>query len=330
MRRRCLAMSLLLVTATAALAAAVKTPSRPVNTYSIVARDPATGELGVAVQSHWFSVGSVVTWAEAGVGAVATQSFVEVSYGPLGLELMRAGKTASEALAALLAVDPNAAVRQVAMVDNEGNVAVHTGANCIAAAGHHQGEQYSTQANLMGKDTVWDAMARAYEQTGGDLAARLMAALEAGEGEGGDIRGRQSAAILIVPGSSQGAPWREKIVELRVEDHQHPVEELKRLLHIHRAYEHMNRGDERMAENDVEGALGEYATAAEMYPENPEILYWQAVTMVGAGRLEEALPIFREVFTQERRWRDLTPRLPASGLLPEDPEVLERILAVAN
>ncbi len=323
-------LALLIVLPPPATPAAAEFLSRPVNTYSIVARDPATGDLGVAVQSHWFSVGSVVTWAEAGVGAVATQSFVEVSYGPLGLELMRAGKSAPEALKALLAVDPSAAVRQVAMVDSRGNVAVHTGGDCIAAAGHHQGEQYSTQANLMEKDTVWDAMARAYEAAAGDLAERLVAALEAGEEEGGDIRGRQSAAILVVPGTGRGAPWREKLVELRVEDHPRPVEELKRLLRIHRAYEHMNRGDERMAEEDVEGALKEYAKAAGMYPENLEILYWQAVTLVGAGRLEEALPIFRQVFTQERRWWNLTPRLPASGLLPDDPQLLQRILATVD
>ncbi|MDH3745921.1 MAG: DUF1028 domain-containing protein, partial [Acidobacteriota bacterium] len=235
---------------------------RPVNTYSIVARDPATGELGVAVQSHWFSVGSVVTWAEAGVGAVATQSFVEVSYGPLGLELMKAGKTASEALEALLAVDSNRAVRQVAMVDRHGNVAVHTGESCISEAGHSLGEQFSTQANLMARDTVWGAMAEAYKNAEGDLAARLMAALEAGEAEGGDIRGKQSAAILIVPGESQGAPWRERKVDLRVEDYPQPLEELGRLLRIQRAYQHMNHGDELMANQDLEGAVEAYGTAA--------------------------------------------------------------------
>jgi uncharacterized Ntn-hydrolase superfamily protein len=301
--------------------------SRPVHTYSIVAQDPETGELGVAVQSHWFSVGAIVTWAEAGVGAIATQSFVEVSYGPLGLELMRAGKTAPEALTALLAADANADVRQVAMVDRHGNVAVHTGVKCIAEAGHHQGNRYSSQANLMEKDTVWDAMAAAYESADGDLADRLMAALEAAEAEGGDIRGRQSAAILIVSGTSDGSPWREKIVDLRVEDHPQPLAELKRLLAIQRAYRHMDHGDELFAGGDVEGALGEYATAADMYPEKVEIQFWQAVTMVGAGRLEEALPLFREVFAQEPRWHRLTPRLPASGLLPDDPETLRRILA---
>ena len=179
---------------------------RPVHTFSIVARDSVTGEMGVAVQSHWFSVGSVVTWAEAGVGAVATQSFVEVSYGPLGLELMKAGKTAQEALIALLSVDKNENVRQVAMVDKHGNVAVHTGEKCIIEAGHHLGAQYSTQANMMERNTVWGAMAKAYETTSGDLIDKFMAALEAAQQEKGDIRGMQSAAILIVPGNSHGSP----------------------------------------------------------------------------------------------------------------------------
>lgn len=296
------------------------------HTYSIVARDPRTGEMGVAVQSHWFSVGSVVSFAEAGVGAVATQSFVEISYGPLGLELMRAGKTAPEALTALLATDEHADVRQVAMVDRHGNVAAHTGARCIVAAGHHEGDQFSVQANLMEKDTVWGAMAEAYESAKGDLTHRMLAALRAAQEEGGDIRGMQSAAILVVPGTSEGAPWRERTVDLRVEDHLQPLDELDRLVRVHRAYEHMNRGDERMAEKEVQQALSEYARAAELQPDNVEIRYWQAVTMAGSDLLDEALPIFAEVFVADPKWRDLTTRLPASGLLPDDPDLIQRIL----
>jgi len=301
-------------------------PRRPVHTYSIVARDAETGDLGVAVQSHWFSVGSGVSWAEAGVGAVATQSFTEVSYGPLGLELMRAGKTAAQALAALLSVDENADVRQVAMVDRHGNVAVHTGEKCIAAAGHFEGDGFTVQANLMASDSVWGAMAEAFEGAEGDLAERMMAALEAAQAEGGDIRGSQSAAILVVPGVSEGSPWRERTVDLRVEDDPLPLEELRRLLGVHRAYEHMNSGDGYFAEGDIDGALREYAIAADMVPENVEVRYWQAVTMIGAGRVAEALPILRRVFEQEPRWRELTPRLPASGLLPEDADLMRRIL----
>ncbi len=311
----------------AGVAATPDVPLRPVHTYSIVARDPETGEMGVAVQSHWFSVGSIVSWAEAGVGAVATQSFVEPSYGPLGLALMRAGKTAPEALKALLAADAHGNVRQVAMVDRHGNVAVHTGGSCIAAAGHQTGKGYSVQANMMEKDTVWGAMAKAYESTDGDLAERLMAAMEAAQAEGGDIRGRQSAAILVVPGKSEGAPWAERVVDLRIDDHAEPLVEMRRLLKVHRAYAHMNEGDAHMTEENVEAAMTSYAAAAEMYPEMVEIRYWQAITMASAGKVRESLPIFREVFAAEPRWHTLTPRLVKAGLLPDDPELLKTILS---
>jgi uncharacterized Ntn-hydrolase superfamily protein len=302
---------------------------RPVHTYSIVARDSVTGEFGVAVQSHWFSVGSVVSWAEAGVGAVATQSLAEVSYGPLGLDLMRAGKTAPQALDALLAADPQRDVRQVAMVDAHGNIAVHTGSKCIAQAGHHRGAQYSVQANLMDKNTVWDAMARAFETSKGDLAERLLSALEAAQGEGGDIRGKQSAAILIVPAKSTGRPWADREVDLRVEDAAEPVKEIRRLVEVHRAYEQMNVGDERLAKNDVAGAMEAYGTAAKLLPDNPEVKYWAAITMVTAGKEKEALAYFKDVFAKNPKWVEVTRRLPASGLLPDDPELMKTILSVA-
>ncbi len=303
-----------------------QSPIRPVHTYSIVARDSITGELGVAVQSHWFQVGNSVTWAEAGVGAVATQSFIEMSYGPLGLELMRAGKTAPQALKALLEIDPQRDVRQVAMVDAHGNVAVHTGKNCISQAGHIKGEQFSVQANIMEKSTVWGAMARAYRETKGDLLSRLMAALDAAQQEGGDIRGMQSAAVLIVPGTTQGSPWKEKVVDLRVDDSPHPLKELHRLVTIHRAYAHMNRGDEFLSANKVDKALQEYSAAYKIYPENEEILYWTAATMAGAGRVKQALPLFKQVFLKNPKWKEVTRRLPASGLLPDDPDLLRVIL----
>ena len=306
--------------------AAAPKPSRPVHTYSIVARDPATGQLGVAVQSHWYSVGTIVSWAEAGVGAVATQSFAEISYGPLGLELMRAGKTAQEALTALLAIDPTPDVRQVAMVDAQGRVATHTGKKCIAEAGDIIGDQFSCQANLMQHNTVWQAMHDAYQSAGGDLAERLLIALEAAEKEGGDIRGRQSAAILIVSGNPTGVPWKDRVIDLRVEDHAAPLVELRRLVTLHRAYEHMNRGDELMAENNVAAALTEYAAAQQLAPDNLEMTYWTAVTLIGAGKIDDALPLFRRVFRADERWRTLTPRLPASGLLPDDPDMMRQIL----
>ncbi len=299
---------------------------RPVHTYSIVARDSVTGAVGVAVQSHWFSVGSLVTWGEAGVGAVATQSFVDPAYGKLGLDLMRSGKTAQQALDALLASDPNRDVRQVAFVDIRGNVAVHTGKKCIAAAGHATGAQYSVQANLMLNETVWPAMARAFESSSGDLTERMLAALDAAEAAGGDIRGKQSAAILIVNAASTGRPWADKVIDLRVEDHPEPLKELRRLVSVHRAYEHMNAGDLALEHQDIDGALREYSAAKAMFPENLEMKFWHAVALVNSGKIEASLPIFKEVCMKDRNWLTLIPRLPASGTLTADDALVRRIL----
>jgi uncharacterized Ntn-hydrolase superfamily protein len=301
---------------------------RPVHTYSIVARDPDSGELGVAVQSHWFSVGPLVPWAEPGVGAVATQSFVDPSYGPLGLELMRAGKTAHRALTALVEADAHPEVRQVAMVDAAGNVAVHTGTGAIEAAGHETGPGYSVQANLMLSETVPAAMASAYETADGDLTERLLAALEAAQAEGGDIRGKQSAAILVVSGTAAANPWEGRIVDLRVEDHPEPVAELRRLVHLSRAYAYMNAGDEALTEGDVEGALEAYSTARSMVPDeatNGEMAFWHGVTLASLGRVDEALPLFRSAFAQDQHWRTLVTRLVDAGQFPADTAVVRRV-----
>jgi uncharacterized Ntn-hydrolase superfamily protein len=281
--------------------------------------------MGVAVQSHWFSVGTAVPFAEAGVGAVATQSLVDVSYGPLALELLRAGKTASDALAGLLAADPNAAVRQVAVVDAQGNVAAHTGDRCIPEAGHHTGAGYSVQANLMERDTVWGAMARAYEGATGDLAERLLVALEAAQAEKGDIRGRQSAALLVVAPASSGRPWADRRVDLRVEDHAEPLAELRRLLTLHRAYQHMNAGDLAMEHGDTEAARREYGEAESLNPGNPEMGFWHAVALANAGQVEASLPVFRRVFAADRNWAVLVPRLVPGGFLTVSEADLKRI-----
>ncbi len=302
---------------------------RPVATYSIVARDPETGEMGVAVQSHWFSVGPIVPWAEAGVGAVATQSLVDPSYGPLGLELMRTGRSATAALKSLLAGDEGRAVRQVAMIDASGRVATHTGDRCIAAAGHVTDEdnQFSVQANLMLGEDVWPAMAKAYREATGDLADRMLAALEAAQNVGGDIRGKQSAAIVIVAAESTGKPWVDRKFDLRIEDHPHPVQELKRLVQLQRAYLHMNAGDLAMEEADFEKASGEYGAAEKIAPHIVEIPFWHAITLAGSGEVEKSLPIFKRVFAREPIWAELVPRLVDSELLPNDPELIEKILS---
>jgi uncharacterized Ntn-hydrolase superfamily protein len=320
------ALSCLLALLPAAASADPALPSRPVHTYSVVARDPATGQLGVAVQSHWFSVGAIVPWAESGVGAVATQSFVDPSYGKLGLDLMRAGRGAPDALAGLLAADEGREVRQVAMIDAQGRVAAHTGKKCIAEAGHRVGKGYSVQANLMLSDKVWPAMAKAFEEAKGDLAERMLAALDAAQAAGGDIRGQQSAAILVVAAKPSGKPWEDRIFDLRVEDHPRPLAELRRLLTMARAYNHMNAGDLAVEKKDVEGALREYSAAEKLVPDSAEMVYWHAVSLVGVGRLEEALPLFARAFSLDPGWRTLTPRLPAAGLLPADPAAMKRIL----
>ena len=301
---------------------------RPVHTYSIVALDPETGQLGVAVQSHWFSVGSLVPWAKAGVGAVATQSFVKVEYGPDGLKLMGQGFTANQALEKLVSADEGKAVRQVAMIDIHGNVAAYTGSRCIFAAGDQQGKNYSVQANLMEHETVWPAMAEAFENSSGDLADRMMAALMAAEAKGGDIRGKQSAAMLIVTGEPTGIPWKDKILDLRIDDHPEPLLELQRLIRVHRAYQHANKGDLYVEHKEIEKALIEYKKAAEYYPENPELPYWSAVALADIGRINEALPIYRDVFSREPRLRALVPRLVKSSLLPDDKNLIDQIISI--
>jgi uncharacterized Ntn-hydrolase superfamily protein len=302
-------------------------PKRPVHTYSIVARDPATGELGVAVQSHWFSVGTAVPWAEAGIGAVATQSFVDPSYGKLGLDLMRAGRSAPDALKGLLAADEGREVRQVAMIDAEGRVAAHTGAKCIIAAGHHVGTSFSVQANLMRNDKVWPAMAKAFESAKGSLAERMLAALEAAEAAGGDIRGKQSAALIVVSGKPTGKPWLDRIYDVRIDDSPAPLPELRRLVKLQTAYNLMNDGDLAVEKKDDAGALKAYASAEALVPDNAEMIYWHAVALVNMKRVEEALPLFRKVFGMDPSWRELTPRLTKAGLLPDDPKLIERIVS---
>src|SRR6266850_507583 len=305
-------------------------PLRPVHTFSIVARDSNTGELGVAVQSHWFSVGPIVPWAEAGVGAVATQSFVDPSYGKLGLELMRTGKSAPEALKSLLAGDEGREVRQVAMVDAQGRVDAWTGKNDIQAAGHIVGKDFSVQANLMLNDKIWPAMAQAFENTKGDLADRMLAALDAAQAAGGDIRGRQSAALIVVSGKPTGKPWMDRIFDVRVDDSSEPLQELRRLVTLQRAYNHMNAGDLAVEHKDNEGALREYGAAERLVPDNAEMIYWHAVALVNMGRVDESLPLFRRVFNIDRNWVELTPRNARVGLLPNDEKVIQRIVTVGG
>jgi len=320
-----------LVALVAPLSAQEAVPRRPVHTYSIVAVDSVTGEIGAAVQSHWFSVGSIVTWAEPGVGAVATQSFANPSYGPRGLYLMRTGTPAPEALAALLRADPDSQVRQVAMIDAAGRVAAHTGSRDIPAAGQRVGRWYSVQANLMRNDRVWPAMAEAFESTRGDLATRMLAALDAAEAAGGDIRGKQSAALVVVSGDPATHAW-EKLLDLRVEDHPDPLGELRRLVTVARAYRAATAGDDYVTAGQIDSALIAYSRAADILPDsatNGELIYWQAVTLADLGHVDEAIPYFRRAFAQDVSWIELLRRLPGAGLLRADDAIIERIVSQA-
>jgi uncharacterized Ntn-hydrolase superfamily protein len=294
-------------------------------TYSIVARDEGSGQLGVAVQSHYFSVGSLVSWAQAGVGAVATQSVVEPAHGPRALELLRSGESAPAALRMALLGDEQEDVRQVAIVDRYGRVATHTGSRCIREAGHRVADGVSAQANMMERPTVPDAMIAAYRSASGDLAERLVAALEAAEREGGDIRGRQSAALVVAAARASSQPSQDRPMDLRVEDHPDPVRELRRLVGLRRAYMRVDAGDELAAAGDLEGALAEYAAAHAEQPDNPELAFWHGVALASNGREEDGLPFLERAYRDDERWRELLRRLPAAGLFPEDAELLERL-----
>ena len=296
------------------------------HTFSIVARDTETGEMGVAVQSHWFSVGSIVAWGEAGVGVVATQSFVNPSFGQRGLELLKQGKSAQEVVDILIASDEGRDVRQLAIVDAKGNSASYTGAKCISEAGNIAGDNYSVQANMMLNNTVWGAMSRAFENSSGPLAERLITALEAAQNEDEDIRDKQSACLLVVRSTPTGNIWEDRLIDLRVEDNPNPIIELKRLLKVHRAYDHMNAGDLAVEKNDMKLAIDEYNTAMKMFPENLEMKFWTAVSLANTGEVEKSLPMFKEIFEKDNNWKELTKRLIPVGLLTVDEKILKEII----
>jgi uncharacterized Ntn-hydrolase superfamily protein len=297
------------------------------HTYSIVARDSASGDLAVAVQSHWFSVGSMVSWGEAGVGVIATQSFVNPSFGPRGLQLLKQGYSAQQVLDILVKYDEGRDFRQLAIVDAKGKVAAYTGAKCIIYAGDLQGNQYSVQANMMLNDKVVPAMKQAMDSNQSlPIAERIMAAMKAAQAAGGDIRGQQSAVLLVFKVKSTGELWKDNYINLRVDDHTQPIEELDRLLKVFRAYEHMNNGDLKMETSDMNGAMKEYNEAMAMYPDNLEMKFWTAVTMLNQGETEKSMVVLKEIFKADNNWKELFKRLPASGLVIATPSVIQRIL----
>ena len=297
------------------------------HTFSIVAHDPITGEMAVGVQSHWFSVGSIVSWAKSGVGVVATQSFVNPAFGPDGLKLLAEGKSAEEAIKILIDADEGRDFRQLAILDKNGNVFAFTGEKCVKSAYHIIGNNFSVQANMMLNDNVVPAMAKAFEDNSDiPLAERVLKVLKAAQNAGGDIRGKQSAVLLVVSDKPVEHEWMDKKIDLRVDDHAKPLLELERLLKVHSAYEHMNNGDLAIEHGDMDLALIEYGTAEKMLPDNLEMKYWKAVALANNNKLEEALPIFKYVFNLDKNWIELTKRLPKSGLLNVSDIELNKIL----
>jgi uncharacterized Ntn-hydrolase superfamily protein len=297
------------------------------HTFSIVARDARTGEMGVAVQSHWFSVGTVVSWGEAGVGVVATQSLVNVSFGPRGLDLMRQGIDPATALKRLLEDDEGRNVRQVALLDAQGRVAVHTGEDCIAYASHESGEGFSVQANMTLHDRVVPAMKAAWlKHDELPLAERLVEVLKAAQAAGGDIRGKQSAALLVVRGQPTGRPWEDRLIDLRVDDGNEPIAELERLLKVHRAYTYMNLGDYHIENGDMPAALEAYGAAMKLFPDNLEMKYWTAVALASRGETDKAAAMLDEIYKEDPNWRELTRRLPDAGILTLSQKEFEKLV----
>ncbi len=303
-------------------------PNDPLaHTFSIVARDSKTGEMAVAVQSHWFSVGTAVSWGEAGVGVVATQSFTNKSFGLRGLELLKQGKSPQQAMDILLSDDSGKEFRQVAILDKQGNVATHTGKNCIEYAGHTNGENFSVQANMMLNDKVVPAMEKAWKENSEmHLAERMVAVLQAAQNAGGDIRGKQSAALMIVAPEATKEPWNDRVLDIRVDDSENPIKELDRLLKVYRAYEHMNQGDLHVEKNEMKSAMEEYNAAMKMFPENLEMQYWTAITLANDKQIVQASEMLQKIYKRDENWRELTRRLPKVGLLNVSEKDLKELL----
>jgi uncharacterized Ntn-hydrolase superfamily protein len=293
-------------------------------TYSVAAVDQDAGLMGVAVQSHWLAVGAIVPWAAAGTGVLATQANADLAAGRRGLELLASSGSAATALAGLLDDHPRAAVSQIAVLDTTGRAAVHTGGHCVAEAGHRSGAGWSVQANMMLRPTVPDAMAATWtESAGAPLAARMLQVLRSAQAEGGDVRGQQSAAMLIVS-LRTGEPL-DTILDVRVDDSADPLAELERLCALGEAYREHELGLGVLAA-DPGQALAHWTRAAELAPGQEELEFWRAVALASAGRRAEARQMLRPLFRASPGWRIMLERLPAAGLLPADPGLLEELL----
>jgi uncharacterized Ntn-hydrolase superfamily protein len=296
-------------------------------TYSIVARDLRTGELGIAVQSRFFAAGRIVPWIEAGIGAIASQSFANPVYGFEGLRLLRAGLAPREALEKLVHQDPGAALRQVAILDARGRAAVHTGASCVAAAGHAIGAQCSAQANMMAKDAVWDAMIDAFERASGDLPERLLQAMQAAEREGGDLRGRQAAALIVVAAEPGTDAKGDRVIDLRIDDHPDPVGEIGRQLSYARAHQRAARSREKMLAGELAGALADLDACCAACPDEPDFLTRRALVLLALGRMGEAREAMERACANNPGWAEFALRFADAGILPIPRQTVEPLVA---
>lgn len=294
-------------------------------TYSIAARDPVTGEMGLATQSQAFAVGSSVPWAEPGYGVIATQSIAEPYYGELGLDLLRGGMTATESLHAMRSIDPHPERRQVVMIDARGDVAVYTGDGCVAAAGHRVGEHCCALANLVVGPQVWNDMVDAFEATSGPLANRLVSALVAAEAAGGDLRGRRSAAVVVVRAERTGRPWQDQLVDLRVDDHDDPVTELCHLVETSDTYHDVVRGFELAIDGDPVRGATEIDELDLQRRDDPDLLMWRAAVLAMAGRADEAVDAFARLHRDHPQFVEAARRMVPAGIFTDKGAVLEAI-----
>jgi uncharacterized Ntn-hydrolase superfamily protein len=296
-------------------------------TYSIVARDPSTGQLGIAVGSRYFAAGRLVPWIAAGVGAIVSQAFTDPAYGSEGLRLLGAGLTPQDALDRLIRADRGAAMRQVAVLDARGRVAAHTGAACVAAAGHALGAECAAQANMMARDTVWPAMLEAFGHASGDLAERLLAAMRAAEAAGGDVRGRQAAALIVAPGHATDAPGADRLVDLRVDDHADPVGEIARLLAYSRAHARAMASAEKAMVGDISAALADLDACCAAYPNEPEFLTRRALMLLASGRAAEARRMVERAHAIYPGWSTFLVRFTDAGIVPIPRAAVEALVA---
>ena len=294
-------------------------------TYSIVARDAETGSLGIGVQSCFFGAGRAVPWLEAGVGAIASQAFGDPSYGALGLDLLRAAKPAPEVLAALLLLDSGRETRQVGIVDAAGRCAVHTGQMCVSEAGHHTGDGFTVQANMIQRPTVPAVMADAFENSSAAFPERLLGALQAAENEGGDFRGQQSAALVVVE-SRPRRPWEGRIVDIRVDDHSDPLDELTRLLVLERGYGALGQAMGCLEELDLDGAADKLDEAQRALPTVIEPTLMRIGLLLTANHTDQARSTIQAFAGDRVRLATALRRCTAAGWLPVDPSTIDALL----